>query len=99
MVDIITLGIARNGSDWLHTIKGDLYTTLLGLGVTSPVSWLGAWLTTLIYLYNMLLEKISLYFSSHPLVPRAEHRARIYGYTGRCNMGPVPVPSGLEWTV
>ena len=24
-------------------LQGDLYTTLLGLGVTSPVGWLGAW--------------------------------------------------------
>ena len=27
---------------------------------------------------------------------RGEHRARIYGYTGPRNMGPVTVPSGLE---
>ena len=30
------------------------------------------------------------------MLPRGEHRARIYGYTGPRNTGPVTVPSGLE---
>jgi len=30
---------------------------------------------------------------------RAEHHARIYGYTGSCDTGPAPVPSGLEGKV
>ena len=42
MVDIITLSIARNSSDWLHTVQGFVCYALLGLGVTSPVGWLGA---------------------------------------------------------
>jgi len=42
MVDIITFGMTWNHSDWLHIYK-NLYATLLGLGITCPVGWLGAW--------------------------------------------------------
>jgi len=42
-VDIITLGINRNNSDWLIVHTATRTRTLLRSSVTSPVGWLGAW--------------------------------------------------------